>query len=350
MSTPNLPNITPSVSLTRDDAVNLIFSSIAMEELGLAHIINAEGEKIQYTLGTLPGLSGPPATVAQLLQVNNNVRSMLNTTSMLEMILDSKLDTAADLPVAVIGATGPTGPTGAPGGAVIVNGQAGIVVLDAADVGAVSYNEEDSDSPLESFNQPGVYSSDDPNGPAPTINPPVAHPTVWTLYVSRVGNYVQQLYISNPALYYRSSQDGGGTWTTWEQIGQSGATGPTGQTGSGPGGTGGNTGLTGITGVTGATGDTGLPASREQQAAQVPRGHRRYWYYRGYWDYWDYWRYRGYRGTAVTGDTGVTGATGLTGDTGVTGGPALPGRPASPGLLALPGTPALQGILGLLAS
>jgi hypothetical protein len=37
MSNPNLPNITPTIDLTRDDVVNLLFSSIAMEELRLAH-------------------------------------------------------------------------------------------------------------------------------------------------------------------------------------------------------------------------------------------------------------------------------------------------------------------------
>ncbi|OMF85516.1 hypothetical protein BK146_28870, partial [Paenibacillus sp. FSL R7-0333] len=77
MSNPNIPNITPTVALSRDDVVNLLFSSIAMEELGLAHIINAEGEKIQYALGTLPGLTGPPATLAQLLEINDSARSLL---------------------------------------------------------------------------------------------------------------------------------------------------------------------------------------------------------------------------------------------------------------------------------
>ncbi|WP_341348111.1 hypothetical protein [Paenibacillus sp. FSL H3-0469] len=60
MSNPSIPNISTTVTLTRYDAINLLLSSIAMEELALAHIINAEGEKIQYALGMLIGISGPP--------------------------------------------------------------------------------------------------------------------------------------------------------------------------------------------------------------------------------------------------------------------------------------------------
>ena len=52
MSLPSFPVVNPPIE--REDAVNQILSSIAMEELGLSHILNAEGEKLQYILGTLP--------------------------------------------------------------------------------------------------------------------------------------------------------------------------------------------------------------------------------------------------------------------------------------------------------
>ncbi|WP_309296670.1 hypothetical protein [Paenibacillus sp. L3-i20] len=61
----------------RDDAINLLLSSIAMEELGLSHILNAEGEKIQYILGTLPGVSSPISTISDVLLINSSVRDTI---------------------------------------------------------------------------------------------------------------------------------------------------------------------------------------------------------------------------------------------------------------------------------
>jgi len=55
MSQANIPNMTPNVNVDREDAINLLLASIAMEELGLSHILNAQGEKLQYVLGTLQG-------------------------------------------------------------------------------------------------------------------------------------------------------------------------------------------------------------------------------------------------------------------------------------------------------
>ncbi len=96
LSQPNVPNITPQISINRDDAINLLLASIAMEEIGLAHIINAEGEKIQYAIGTIPGLS-PEATLDQILDVNDSVQDMLAMVIKKELLLDNKLKQVIDL-------------------------------------------------------------------------------------------------------------------------------------------------------------------------------------------------------------------------------------------------------------
>lgn len=110
MSQANIPNITPNITITRDDAINLLLSSIALEELGLAHIVNAEGEKIQYALGTLPGITGPGPSISQIINVNKSVRDTLDTVMKKELLLDSKLKSVIDL-IGISEPTDPTGPT-----------------------------------------------------------------------------------------------------------------------------------------------------------------------------------------------------------------------------------------------
>ena len=119
MSQPNFPIIDPP--LTRDGSVNEIISSIAAEELSLSHILNAEGEKLQYVLGTLPGLSGG-ADVEDVLDVNRSVQRMLDEVAQQQLLMGAKLSAALDAPVF----TGPTGPDGAAGAAGAI-GPAGAV-------------------------------------------------------------------------------------------------------------------------------------------------------------------------------------------------------------------------------
>ena len=121
MSLPSFPNIDPPIQ--RENAVNQILSSIAMEELGLSHILNAEGEKLQYILGTLPGLSGPAAAVEDVLSANESVRALLKTTVQNQLFLKSKMQEALEASP-LRGPAGPTGPAG-PAGAAGATGAAG---------------------------------------------------------------------------------------------------------------------------------------------------------------------------------------------------------------------------------
>ncbi|CAM4041840.1 hypothetical protein [Mesobacillus zeae] len=91
-----------------------------MEEVGLAHILNAKGEKLQFVLGDIPGVAGPTATIADVLATNESVQSTLDSLIKKEMLLDSKLDKVTSIPTlagpaGATGATAPIGPTGEPG-------------------------------------------------------------------------------------------------------------------------------------------------------------------------------------------------------------------------------------------
>ncbi|GHU58691.1 hypothetical protein AGMMS49975_25520 [Clostridia bacterium] len=72
----------------------MILASIAMEEVGLSHILNAEGEKIQYALGTLPGCGGAAATLQEVIEVNNSVKCVLDSVKDSQMILKNKMESA----------------------------------------------------------------------------------------------------------------------------------------------------------------------------------------------------------------------------------------------------------------
>lgn len=92
MSQANIPDITPTITITLGQTVTLLLASIALEELALAHIVNAEAEKIQLVVGTLePGIT-PPATVADLIAIDNSVRRTLQDVIKKEMLLQFKLD------------------------------------------------------------------------------------------------------------------------------------------------------------------------------------------------------------------------------------------------------------------
>lgn len=100
MSLPKIPDMNPQVSVAREDAINLLLFSIGMEEIGLSHIINAEGEKIQYVLGTLTDGDGNPiappdgVTVDSVLDVNASVSNSLKDILRNQLLLELKLEDA----------------------------------------------------------------------------------------------------------------------------------------------------------------------------------------------------------------------------------------------------------------
>ena len=113
MSLPKFP--AEASTLTRDNVINQILSSIAMEEIGLSHILNAEGEKIQYALGTIPGVESPNATIEQVLAVNDSVKEVLKATATNQLFLGNKMSEALSAVSGGNGEQGPEGPRGETG-------------------------------------------------------------------------------------------------------------------------------------------------------------------------------------------------------------------------------------------
>ena len=98
MSMPNIPDITPDIDIDREKSIDLLIASVALEQLGLAHIINAEAEKIQSVLGTLGKHdSKEPPAADELLEINKAVEKMLKKVIEKEILLDFLLENAIDL-------------------------------------------------------------------------------------------------------------------------------------------------------------------------------------------------------------------------------------------------------------
>ena len=97
MSMPSYVDTVPV--LDREAIINQILASIALEELALSHVLNAEGEKIQFALGTLQipdrGLSGG-ITIANLVDLNNSVAATLQAAASNQAALTEKLRAVLD--------------------------------------------------------------------------------------------------------------------------------------------------------------------------------------------------------------------------------------------------------------
>lgn len=114
MSMPSFPPC--GADMTKDEALTMIIASIAMEELALSHIVNAEGEKLQYVLGTLPGGRKPCASTQEILAVNKSAAEVLDTVMQSQMLLKGKLEKALEAGGHTPCLCGPACPEGPPCG------------------------------------------------------------------------------------------------------------------------------------------------------------------------------------------------------------------------------------------
>lgn len=81
----------PETDIGREQSLNLLLASIAYEELGLSHIINAEGEKIQRVVGTIPDADALGNTVTDLTDIDASVVATLEAVQAFQTTLTDKL-------------------------------------------------------------------------------------------------------------------------------------------------------------------------------------------------------------------------------------------------------------------
>lgn len=71
---------------TRCQAISDLYESVALQQAALAHILNAEGEKLQKIL------SFEDVSWETVLKANRSVESMVESVGDLELILKQKLE------------------------------------------------------------------------------------------------------------------------------------------------------------------------------------------------------------------------------------------------------------------
>lgn len=84
----------------REDIINDLLESIALEETALAHLINAEAEKIQWAVGTLENqerTENDGLTFEEVLAIQDAVVRVMRSAIKFQMLLQFKLEDVLDL-------------------------------------------------------------------------------------------------------------------------------------------------------------------------------------------------------------------------------------------------------------
>lgn len=92
MSMPTIPDIKPKIEISFEETIILLLASVALEELSLAHIMNAEAEKIQEIIK-----SGCGNKLNDLLCINKSVGKTMKDVIKKEMLLEFKFENILEL-------------------------------------------------------------------------------------------------------------------------------------------------------------------------------------------------------------------------------------------------------------
>lgn len=87
MSMPNIPDINPDICLCFEDVINLLLSSVALQEIALSNVINAESEKLQTVLK----MKEKCYSVKELICLNESIEKVLCEVGAIETLLITKL-------------------------------------------------------------------------------------------------------------------------------------------------------------------------------------------------------------------------------------------------------------------
>ena len=92
MSMPTIPDIKPKIEITVEETVKLLLASIALEELSLAHIMNAEAEKVQEVIKCPSG-----DKLHELICIDKSIERVLRDVIKKEMLLEFKFENILEL-------------------------------------------------------------------------------------------------------------------------------------------------------------------------------------------------------------------------------------------------------------
>lgn len=107
MGMPNIPDINAKIKISRKEVINLLLASIGMEELSLAHILNAKGEELQCILekcgcdtegkDAKVGKCKPDCDIDDLLKINKSINETIKNAIKKEMLLQFKMENIMEL-------------------------------------------------------------------------------------------------------------------------------------------------------------------------------------------------------------------------------------------------------------
>lgn len=98
MSFPNIPDINPEINITFEDSINLLLTSIAMEEVSLSKLMDAETNKISCVLDDCKHDRCEHGSVLHdAIKINKSVDDTIKDMIKLQMLLQFKLDNIKDI-------------------------------------------------------------------------------------------------------------------------------------------------------------------------------------------------------------------------------------------------------------